>query len=45
MGAAVTAYGQDTDGRLRIAHGTVRAVVNCAGCARRPISLFPGRRG
>ena len=28
----MTAYGEDARGGLRIAHGQVRAIVNCAGC-------------
>ena len=31
-GKAVTAYGQGIDGSLRIAHGVVRTITNCAGC-------------
>lgn len=32
-GQSVTAYGQGIDGELRIAHGVVRAITNCAGCS------------
>jgi len=32
VGAMVTAYGEDTRHDLRVAHGTVRQIVTCAGC-------------
>jgi hypothetical protein len=36
IGAAVTAYGEDTDGRLRLAHGIVREIHPCDGCGPAP---------
>jgi hypothetical protein len=45
IGSAVTAYGADTDGRLRIAHGVVRAITGCPGCKEAAYFTFAGDAG
>ena len=45
VGARVTAYGQGVDGELRIAHGVVRAITGCAGCAASAYFTFAGNAG
>jgi hypothetical protein len=45
VGEAVTAYGQDTDGKLRLAHGTVRQIVMVAGYDSSPYFIFAGDAG
>ena len=44
-GEAVTAYGQDTDGRLRLAHGVVRQIVTVPGYSTSPYFIFAGNAG
>ncbi len=45
MGEAVSAYGQDTDEELRIAHGVVRGIVKCPGCDAPAYFTFAGDAG
>jgi hypothetical protein len=45
IGSAVTAYGQGADRELRIAHGTVREIKTCAGCAQPAYFIFAGNAG
>lgn len=46
VGLAVTAYGQGSGGGLRIAHGVVREITPCDGCAVPAYFTFSnGRRG
>jgi S1-C subfamily serine protease len=45
MGEAVTAYGQDTDGRLRLAHGVIRQIVMVQGYSTSPYFIFAGNAG
>jgi S1-C subfamily serine protease len=42
---AVMAYGQDTDGRLRLAHGVVRQIVMVPGYQASPYFIFSGNAG
>jgi Trypsin-like peptidase domain len=44
-GEAVTAYGQDLDGRLRLAHGVVRQIVKTPGYDASPYFIFSGDAG
>jgi hypothetical protein len=44
-GAVVTAYGQGVDSDLRIAHGVVREIANCAGCTTSAYFTFAGNAG
>lgn len=45
IGEAVTAYGQGTDRELRIAHGVVRTIQQCPGCAAPAYFTFAGNAG
>jgi hypothetical protein len=45
MGEAVTAYGQDLDGKLRLAHGVVRQIVMVPGYSTSPYFIFAGNAG
>ena len=45
IGEAVTAYGQGADRELRVAHGTVRAIQTCTGCAAPAYFTFAGNAG
>ena len=45
VGAAVTAYGQGSDAELRVAHGVVRQIQTCAGCAAPNWFTFAGDAG
>jgi hypothetical protein len=45
IGEAVTAYGQGADRELRIAHGVVRAIQQCAGCTAPAYFTFAGDAG
>jgi len=45
IGGAVQAYGQGVGGELRTAHGTVRAIQTCAGCAAPAYFTFAGDAG
>lgn len=45
IGSNVTAYGADTKGGLRLAHGVVRAIVPCAGCSQAAYFTFAGNAG
>jgi hypothetical protein len=45
IGEAVTAYGQGADRELRVAHGTVREIKTCAGCAAPAYFIFAGNAG
>lgn len=45
VGGAVTAYGSDAQGGLRLAHGEVREVVACAGCVEPAFFTFSGNAG
>jgi hypothetical protein len=45
IGSNVTAYGADTRGRLRLAHGVVRAITACAGCTQAAYFTFAGDAG
>jgi hypothetical protein len=44
-GEAVTAYGQDTSGRLRLAHGVVRQIEMVTGYSTSPYFIFAGDAG
>jgi hypothetical protein len=44
-GEAVTAYGQDLDGKLRLAHGVVREIVMTPGYEASPYFIFAGDAG
>jgi S1-C subfamily serine protease len=44
-GEAVSAYGQDTDENLRIAHGVVLQIVTCPGCDAPAYFTFAGDAG
>ena len=44
-GEDVIAYGQATDGSLRLAHGTVRQIVTIPGYADSPYFIFSGEAG
>jgi hypothetical protein len=45
VGAAVTAYGEDVDGNLRIAHGKVAEITMTPGYATSPYFIFQGDAG
>ncbi len=45
IGGAVTAYGQDSDNRLRIAHGVVKEIVTCPDCTAPAYFIFEGNAG
>jgi hypothetical protein len=45
VGEAVTAYGQDTDRRLRLASGVVRQIVMVRGYSTSPYFIFAGNAG
>jgi S1-C subfamily serine protease len=45
VGTAVTAYGEDLDGRLRIAHGTVTQITMTPGYTTSPYFIFQGDAG
>lgn len=45
VGAAVTAYGEDVDGELRIAHGKVVEITMTPGYATSPYFIFQGDAG
>jgi hypothetical protein len=45
VGEDVIAYGQGADGELRIAHGVVREVKQCAGCSAPAYFDFAGDAG
>jgi hypothetical protein len=45
VGAPVIAYGQGADAELRIAHGIVRQIVMCPGCAASAYFIFEGNAG
>src|SRR5471032_3209267 len=45
IGQGVTAYGQGGDSELRIAHGTVREIKQCAGCTAPAYFVFAGNAG
>jgi hypothetical protein len=45
IGRDVTAYGQGGDGELRVAHGVVREIKMCAGCAAPAYFVFAGNAG
>jgi S1-C subfamily serine protease len=44
-GEAVTAYGQDLSGKLRLAHGVVRQIVKVPGFDSSPYFIFSGDAG
>ena len=45
LGEAVTAYGQGKDGDLRLAHGVVKIIQDCAGCTAPAYFTFAGDAG
>ncbi len=45
IGQGVTAYGQGGDSELRVAHGVVREIKQCAGCAAPAYFVFAGNAG
>lgn len=45
IGQSVTAYGQGGDRELRIAHGVVREIKQCPGCAAPAYFIFAGNAG
>ncbi|HKY18406.1 MAG TPA: serine protease [Rhizomicrobium sp.] len=45
LGEGVTAYGQGSDGELRVAHGVVRQIKQCAGCTAPAYFVFAGDAG
>jgi hypothetical protein len=45
LGGAVSAFGQGTDGDLRLAHGVVRTIQTCAGCTAPAYFTFAGDAG
>jgi hypothetical protein len=45
IGSSVIAYGADTKGGLRLAHGVVRAITSCAGCRQAAYFTFAGDAG
>ena len=45
VGQDVIAYGQGADGELRVAHGVVRAIQQCAGCTAPAYFTFAGNAG
>jgi len=44
-GEAVIAYGQGKDGELRVAHGVVKSIRECAGCTAPAYFVFAGDAG
>ena len=44
-GTAVTAYGQDVSGKLRLAHGVIRQIVMTPGYDSSPYFIFSGDAG
>jgi hypothetical protein len=45
IGDEVSAFGQGTDGELRLARGVVRAIETCAGCTAPAYFTFAGNAG
>jgi hypothetical protein len=45
IGQGVTAYGQGGDRELRVAHGVVREIRQCAGCTAPAYFVFAGNAG
>ena len=45
VGEAVSAFGQGVDGELRLAHGVVKAIQSCEGCAAPAYFTFAGDAG
>jgi hypothetical protein len=45
VGEVVTAYGQDTGGKLRLAHGVIRQIVMVQGYSTSPYFIFSGNAG
>jgi S1-C subfamily serine protease len=45
IGQSVTAYGQGGRGELRVAHGMVREIQDCAGCTAPAYFVFAGNAG
>jgi hypothetical protein len=45
VGESVTAYGQGGDGELRVAHGVVQEIKDCAGCTAPAYFVFAGNAG
>jgi hypothetical protein len=45
IGQSVMAYGQGGKGELRVAHGVVRAIQQCPGCAAPAYFVFAGNAG
>lgn len=45
VGEAVSAFGQGADGELRLAHGVVKAIETCSGCAAPAYFTFAGDAG
>ena len=45
IGQGVTAYGQGGDRELRVAHGVVREIKQCAGCTAPAYFVFAGNAG
>jgi hypothetical protein len=45
IGQGVTAYGQGGDSELRVAHGIVREIKQCAGCTAPAYFVFAGNAG
>jgi S1-C subfamily serine protease len=45
LGETVRAFGQGTDGDLRLAHGVVRAIQTCTGCTAPAYFTFAGDAG
>jgi hypothetical protein len=45
LGETVSAFGQGTDGDLRLAHGVVRAIQTCTGCTAPAYFTFAGDAG
>ena len=45
IGQSVTAYGQGGNRELRVAHGVVREIKDCSGCAAPAYFVFAGNAG
>ena len=45
VGEPVSAFGQGTDGDLRLAHGVVKAIQTCPGCTAPAYFTFAGNAG
>jgi S1-C subfamily serine protease len=45
VGEEVIAYGQGADAELRVAHGVVRVIRQCAGCTAPAYFAFVGNAG